>query len=83
MITELLLNVLFSVADFFLGILPELEWTLNTSMWGAVGDVLAMVCYLLPLQHIIGVALFILAIAGVRLFISGLNFLIRVIGMFT
>ena len=79
MITEFLLNGLFGVADFFFGLLPEIEWSLNTSMWGAVADVLSMICYLLPLEHIIGAILFILVIAGLRLTISFVLFLLRFI----
>ena len=77
MVTEFLLDALFSIADFFLGLLPEIEWSFNNSIWGAVVDVLSMVCYLLPMQHIIGVILGILAIAGARFAIARLLFLIR------
>ena len=82
MITELFLSALFAVADMFLGLLPEIEWTLNTGAWGAVADVLSMVCYLLPLNHIVGVITFILTIAGIRLAIAFIKFILQLLPFF-
>ena len=79
MITELILNGLFGVADILLGLLPELEWTINTGAWSGVANVLSMVCYLLPMQHITGVITFILALAGFRIMVAFLRFILSLI----
>lgn len=79
MITELLLTGLFGIADILLGFLPELEWSLNTSIWSAAGDILAMVCYLLPLQHIVGAVSFIIALGLFRIGVSFVKFVLGLI----
>lgn len=79
MITELLLTGLFGVADILLGLLPDIEWTLNTSAWSAVSDVLSMVCYLLPLNHIVGAISFIIGLGLFRISVSFIRFLLSLI----
>ncbi len=79
MITELLLTGLFGVADILLGLLPEIEWSLNTSAWSYVGDILSMVCYLLPLNHIVGAISFIIGLGVFRIGVSFIRFLLSLI----
>lgn len=52
MITEAILSGLFGVADILCGLLPEIEWTVNTSAWEYVGDIMSMIAYMLPMGHI-------------------------------
>ena len=33
MINEAIFNGLFGAADFLLGLIPEMEWTINTTVW--------------------------------------------------
>ena len=70
MITELILSVLFGAADILLGLLPEMEWTVNTSAWSYVGDILSMIAYLLPMGHIVAVVSVLISISGFRLLIA-------------
>lgn len=79
MITELLLTGLFGIADILLGLMPKLEWTINTSAWSAAGDVLSMVCWLLPFQHIIAVISCIIALSLFRIGVAFIKFLLGLI----
>ena len=82
MITEAILTALFVVADFFLALLPEFEWTLNTAAWSGAGDVLSMICYLLPLQHIIGAMSLIISLVICRIGVSLIRVLLGLIPFF-
>lgn len=82
MITETILNGFFGVADFLLGLTPEIEWTIDTTAWQYAGDVLSMVCYLLPMGYILPAIYLIIALgivrisfAAVRGFIDALPFI--------
>lgn len=79
MITEILLTGLFGVADILLGLLPEIEWTLNTGAWSGAADVLSMICYLLPLGHITGAITFIISLGLFRITVSFIRFLLGLI----
>lgn len=52
MITDAILSALFGVADILCGLMPEIEWTVNTSSWQYVGDIMSMIAYMLPMDHI-------------------------------
>lgn len=77
MITELILSGFFGVADFFLGMLPAIEWNLDTSAWQFVSDALSMICYLLPMGHIVGIIGCIISLTLLRMGISLVSFLLR------
>ena len=79
MITELLLSGFFGVADILLGFLPEIEWTVNTSAWQYAGDVLSMICYLLPLNHITAAITFIISLGIFRIFVAFIKFVLSLI----
>ena len=70
MITEAIFNLLFGVSETVLGLLPPIEWTVDTSAWTYVTDILSMIAYLLPWGHIVAIASLLIAIAFLRLFIS-------------
>ena len=70
MITELILNGLFGVADIFLRIIPEIEWTVDTSAWEYGRDILSMIAYLLPMGHIRAVIAFIISVIVFRITIA-------------
>lgn len=67
MITETILSALFGCADFLLGLLPSIEWTVDTTAWQYVGDILSMIAYLLPMNHIIALAMLLISIALFRI----------------
>ncbi|MGN1155983.1 MAG: hypothetical protein ACI4TK_07385 [Agathobacter sp.] len=79
MITELLLSGLFGVADILLGFMPEIEWTVNTSAWQYAGDILSMICYLLPLGHITAAIAFIISLGLFRISIAFIRFVLSLI----
>ena len=79
MITEAILSALFGVADTVLGLLPEIEWTVNTSAWQYAGDVLSMICYLLPMGHITGAIAFIISLGLFRITVAFIRFLLSLI----
>ena len=76
MITELILTGFFGVADFVIGCLPEMEWTINTSAWAYAGDILSMICYLLPMAHIQGIVAFIISLGVFRITVSVIRFVL-------
>lgn len=79
MITEMLLTGLFGIADILLGLMPEIEWTMNTSAWSGAADVLSMICYLLPMSHITGAIAFIISLGLFRITVSFIRFLLSLI----
>ncbi len=70
MITEAIMTGLFGVADLLLGLLPEIEWTVNTTAWQYVGDIMSMIAYLLPMDYIVALAMLLISIALFRIFVS-------------
>ena len=56
MITEKLIDILFSVAASLLALLPDISWDVNTSAPQYLLDVVRMVCYLLPINTIVSIA---------------------------
>ena len=73
MITELILNGLFSITDFFLGLMPAIEWTVDTTAWQYAGDVLSMICWLLPFNTITSIFAAVIAIGAFRLTIAAIR----------
>lgn len=76
MITEFFLSRLFDVAHFFLGMLPEIEWTVDTTAWEYTRDALSIICWLLPMGTIRAVIGCIIAIAIFRIVVSFIRFVI-------
>ena len=79
MITEALLSGLFGIADIILGVLPSIEWTVNTSAWSYVSDILSMICYLLPFDTIKMVVSAIIAVAIFRINVAVIRFILGLI----
>lgn len=82
MITELILSGFFGIADIFLGLFPAADWTIESSAWGALGEYLDMICYLLPLEHIKGIISAIIAISAFRLTTAIIREIMRLIPFF-
>ena len=79
MITELILSGLFGIADILLGFMPAMEWTVDTSAWQFAGDILSMICYLLPIGHIRAAIAFIIALGVFRISIAFIRFVLGLI----
>lgn len=73
MITEAILSGFFGVADFLLGLVPEMEWTINTSAWQYAHDILSMICYLLPMGYIQSAIAFIIALGIFRISVAAIR----------
>lgn len=70
MITEGLLNMLFGFAEGLLEKFPDITWSVDTTAWEYVKDILDMIAYLLPMAHIKMIVSAIVALTCVRIFIS-------------
>lgn len=79
MITEIIITGFFGVSDILLGLLPELDFSVNTGAWSGAANVLSMVCYLLPMGHITAAIAFILTLAGFRIMVAFLRFILSLI----
>ena len=75
MITEFFIDCFFSVANSFFEIMPDITWSVDTSVWQYAKDVFDMVAYLLPLDTILTIAGLIIKIAILRLVISFILFI--------
>lgn len=53
MFIEALLNLVFGAIEGFLELLPDVQWTVEGSVFDAFLDILSMVCYLLPMPTVI------------------------------
>lgn len=82
MITEIILSGFFAIADIFLGLMPGADWVIETGAWSAVGEVLSMICYLLPLGPITSIISTIIAISVFRLTVSIINSVLKLVPFF-
>lgn len=78
MITEFFIDCGFGILDGLFSLLPEIEWNVNTTAFDYAGDILDMICYLLPIGTITAIITLILGIAFLRIAIS---FIRTVVGM--
>ena len=70
MITEAILSMFFGLADLLLGLLPPIEWTIETNALQYIGDILSMIAYLLPMSTIKTVIALIVAISTFRVAVA-------------
>ena len=72
MIVEKLLDFFFAIASLlFDWFMPDrMDWTVNTSAWAYVSDILNMVAYMLPINTITAIIALIVDIAIVRILIA-------------
>ena len=70
MVSEFFINIGFSFVDKIFSFLPAIEWSVDTSAWTYLTDILEMVCYLLPMHTISAIVVLIIDIAFVRIAIS-------------
>lgn len=70
MITEALLSILFGAADKAMGLLPDIVWTVDTSAWDYIYDIMSMVAYLMPIQTVRNIMAMIIAIIVFRIVVA-------------
>lgn len=78
MIAEFFINIGFGFLDGVFALLPEINWNVDTSAWSYLGDILDMICYLLPMGTVTAIAVLIIDIALLRVAIS---FIRTILGM--
>lgn len=52
MISEFFLNIVFNIIYRFLGLCPEISWSVDSSAFQILGDVFSIAGYLLPMGTI-------------------------------
>lgn len=70
MIGELLLNLMFNVSGEFFTLLPDVEWSIDSSAFTAFFDVLHMAGYLLPMKTVLSIFSVILSLNIFKIVIS-------------
>lgn len=72
-ISEFLINHFFGLASGFFELLPEIEWTVDTSSWDFVYDALSMIAFLLPWDTVTTITVLIIDISILRIAIAGIR----------
>ena len=70
MVVEGIFNVFFLIVSGLLTMLPEVTWSVDTSAWQYVRDILNMIAYMLPINTITAIIALVVDIALLRIFIS-------------
>ena len=70
MIAEFFIDIAFNIAEKFFEMLPDFEFSLDSSMWTAAQDILDGVCYFLPLDTVRNILSIIIGLAMIRICIS-------------
>ena len=79
MIFKWIFDFLLYIGELFLGLLPDIGFSVPSGVWGAAADFLNMVGFLLPVGTINSILAIMVDIAGFRISIA----LIRLINPFT
>ena len=69
MIGEFVLDIVFNIVSSFFAFVP-VEWTVDTSVFEFAGDVLAVIAYLLPWEHVVAIVSLIFAVTLFRCAVS-------------
>lgn len=70
MITEFILNIVFNIAISFFNVLPPISWDLDTTWFDYVRNILAIVGYFLPMEHVVTIITLIQVIIGFRIAVA-------------
>lgn len=49
MVTEIILNVVFSILQLFLNIMPDIQWNIDDGLMGGFIELIRVVSYLFPM----------------------------------
>lgn len=79
MITELILDGFFGLAGWFCGLLPPIEWTIETGAWEFGRDALSMICWLLPMDTIRGIVGCIIGLGIFRIMVAFVRFVLDLV----
>lgn len=52
MISEFFLNIIFNIVSGMLGVLPEIEWSVETTAFEYFLDIIRVAGYMLPMQTV-------------------------------
>lgn len=70
MIGEFVLNIVFNIVSGFLGLCPDITWSIDTSAFQILGDVLSVAGYLLPMGTVVLIFDLVVALTLFRIAIS-------------
>lgn len=70
MITEGILNFVFSVLSGFLRLLPDISWNVQETAFNTFLDFLKVICYILPMPTVLFILTTIIAVTVFRIIIS-------------
>lgn len=82
MIAEFFIDIGFKIVEGFLKMLPDFEFSLDSSMWTAAQDILDGVCYFLPLDTVRNILTIIISLAMIRIAISFIRTILSFIPFF-
>lgn len=70
MISEFFLNIIFACVSGMLEILPDLEWSVDTSAFGYFLDTVRVVSYMLPMGTVTAIVALIVDLTIIRIVIA-------------
>jgi len=70
MISEFMLNILFSILNGLLSVLPDISWTVDVDKFAPFFQIIAVAGYLLPMGTIVTIVGLVMAITVFRIIIS-------------
>lgn len=70
MITEFFLDIVFGITSGILTLAPDISWSVDTTAFTFVRDILSIVGYLLPMGTVIAIVDLIIAITIFKVFIA-------------
>lgn len=70
MITEFFLDIVFGITSGILSMAPEISWSVDTSAFTYVRNILSVVGYLLPMGTVVAIVDLIIAITVFKVFIA-------------
>lgn len=79
MITQALLNLLFTLFGFVLGFLPFMDFSFDTSAFATMFDVIKSISFFFPMGTVSAIFLIIVAIMGFRIAVAILKTLWQIL----
>lgn len=70
MVTEFLLDIVFDIVTGLFTLAPEITWTVDTTAFTYVRDILSVVGYLLPMDTIFAIVVMIVSITVFKVVIA-------------
>lgn len=70
MVTEAILDFFFGITSGLLEMLPDVTWSVDTTAWQYVKNILDMIAYFLPIRTVTAMIALIVDIAIFRIFVA-------------